>query len=82
MVKRKKGEKPEESKTVRQWALLGRTPVDGAVPSYIWDIQAGPHTIYFHEEDTREMTEAEISAFRSDMKGYSQKYIRMFSKKR
>ena len=80
MVKRKNGEKPAESKTVRQWALLGRTPVDGAVPSYIWDIQAGPHTIYFHKKDTREMTEDEISAFRSDMKGYSQKYIRMFSK--
>ena len=81
MMKRKKGEKPEESKTVRQWALLGRTPLDGAVPSYIWDVQAGPHTIYFREEDTREMTEDERSAFKADMKGYSQKYIRMFSEK-
>ena len=81
MIRRKKDDKPEESKTVRQWALLGRTPMDGAAPSYIWDTQAGPHTIYFHEKDTREMSAAEISAFRADMKGYSQKYIRMLSEK-
>ena len=33
-VERRKG-KPEESKTVRQWALLGRIPIDAMKPSYI-----------------------------------------------
>ena len=29
--------KPENSRTVRQWALQGRIPLEGAKPSYIWD---------------------------------------------
>ena len=56
--------KPENSKTVRQWGLLGRVPVDGAEPSYIWDdYYRKPIRYYYLEQDTREMTEAEKSAF-------------------
>lgn len=56
--------KPENSKTVRQWGLLGRIPVEGANPSYIWDDYYGrPCTYYYLEQDTREMTEAEKSVF-------------------
>ncbi len=79
MGKRIKGKKPDDSKTVRQWALLGRTPVDGAIPSYIWDVWEGPVTIYYLEGDTRDMTEEEHVSFLADMKGYSERYLKMFS---
>lgn len=75
----KKRKKPEESKTVHQWALLGRIPVEGAKPSYIWEVGDKPHTIYFHEKDTREMSEEEKKAFVEDKKEYSAKYVRMFT---
>ena len=66
---RRKG-KPEESKTVRQWGLLGRIPIDALKPSYIWETQTdGPVTVYYHEENTREMTESEEAAFLADIKG-------------
>jgi hypothetical protein len=81
VIKRKKGCKPDESKTVHQWGLLGRIPVEGALPSYIWDIRDGPQTIYFHEKDTRAMTEEEKEQFLEDTKGHSAKYVRMFSGK-
>lgn len=64
----KKG-KPEESKTVRQWALLGRIPIEGARPSYIWEAENRAQTIYFHLRDTREMTEEEEAVFLADTKG-------------
>ena len=79
MGKRKKGIKPVDSKTVRQWALLGRTPLDGAIPSYIWDTFEGPSSIYYLEKDTRDMTQEEYTAFVVDMKGYSERFLKMFS---
>ena len=79
MGKRKKGIKPVDSKTVRQWALLGRTPLDGASPSYIWDTFEGPSSIYYLEKDTRDMTQEEYTAFVVDMKGYSERFLKMFS---
>lgn len=74
----KKG-KPEDSKTVRQWALMGRIPIEGARPSYIWEAEDRAQTIYFHLRDTREMTEEEEAVFLADMKGYSERYVKMFS---
>lgn len=59
--------KPENSRTVRQWALRGRIPVEGAKPSYIWDNAMGePRSIYYLDVDTREMTKEEITAFQED----------------
>ncbi|WP_303042289.1 hypothetical protein [uncultured Bacteroides sp.] len=79
MGKRKKGIKPVDSKTVRQWALLGRIPLDGAIPSYIWDTFEGPSSIYYLEKDARAMTQEEYAAFLVDMKGYSGRFLKMFS---
>ena len=76
-IRRRKG-KPEESKTVRQWALLGRIPIDALRPSYIWETQTGgPVTVYYHEDNTREMTEEEKEDFLADRKGYGQRYLQM-----
>ena len=59
--------KPENSRTVRQWALRGRIPVEGAKPSYIWDNALGePRSIYYLDVDTREMTQEEAAAFQED----------------
>lgn len=59
--------KPENSRTVRQWALRGRIPVEGAKPSYIWDNALGePRSIYYLDVDTREMTQEEAEAFQED----------------
>lgn len=59
--------KPENSRTVRQWALRGRIPVEGAKPSYIWDNALGePRSIYYLDADTREMTQEEAAAFQED----------------
>ena len=79
MWPRPKRGKPEESKTVRQWALLGRIPIEGARPSYIWEAEDRAQTVYFHVRDTREMTKEEESNFLSDMKGYSERYVKLFS---
>ena len=59
--------KPENSRTVRQWALRGRIPVEGAKPSYIWDNALGePRSIYYLDVDTREMTKEEAAAFQEE----------------
>ncbi len=59
--------KPENSRTVRQWALRGRIPVEGAKPSYIWDNAMGePRSIYYLDVDTREMTQEEAAAFQEE----------------
>ena len=56
--------KPENSRTVRQWALRGRAPKEGAKPSYIWlDGNRNPRSIYYLDVDTREMTPEENAAF-------------------
>ena len=66
---RKRGIKPENSKTVNQWGLRGRIPVDPLKPQYIWDNYYDvPQTIYYLEENTREMTEEEKADFRADRK--------------
>lgn len=45
---RKRGIKPENSKTVNQWGLRGRIPVDPLKPQYIWDNYYDvPQTIYY-----------------------------------
>lgn len=80
---KRKSRKPEESKTVRQWGLLGRIPVDGALPSYLWTErnEAGERYIrrvYFHEDNTREMTEEEQKRFMADKKAFVQMYVDMF----
>lgn len=76
-IRRRKG-KPEESKTVRQWALLGRIPINALKPSYIWETQIdGPVTVYYHEDNTREMTEEEKVNFLADQKGYGQGYLQL-----
>ena len=81
-IRRRKG-KPEESKTVRQWALLGRIPIDELKPSYIWETQTdGPVTVYYHEENTREMTEDEKADFLKDKKGYGQRYLQIIIQER
>ncbi len=59
--------KPENSRTVRQWALRGRIPVEGAKPSYIWDNALGEaRSIYYLDVDTREMTKEEAAAFQEN----------------
>lgn len=80
MCKQRFAGKPDESKTVLQWGWLSRIPVDGAKPSYIWDAGGRPTTIYYHERDTRAMTEAERSSFAADMKGYAARYLQMFER--
>ena len=76
-IRRRKG-KPEESKTVRQWALLGRIPIDPLQPCYIWETQTdGPVTVYYHENNIREMTEEEKADFLADQKGYGQRYLQL-----
>ena len=81
-VRKQKG-KPEESKTVRQWALLGRIPIDALKPNYIWETQTdGPVTVYYHEKNTREMTEEEKADFLADQKGYGQRYLQMIIQER
>ncbi len=70
--------KTRRSKTVRQWALLGRIPIDALKPNYIWETQTdGPVTVYYHEKNTREMTEEEKADFLADQKGYGQRYLQM-----
>ena len=76
-IRKRKG-KPEESKTVRQWALLGRIPINALKPSYIWETQTdGPVTVYYHEDNTREMTKEEKADFLADQKGYGQRYLQL-----
>lgn len=77
---RRKNGKPEESKTVRQWALLGRIPIEGTPPSYLWtdydkNGQRYIRVVYYHLDNTREMTEEEQQEFlAADKKAYSQRY--------
>ena len=77
------GIKPENSKTVNQWGLRGRIPVDPLKPQYIWDNYYDvPQTIYYLEENTREMTEEEKADFRADRKVFSQRYVKLIADER
>ena len=74
----KKGPKPENSRTVNQWGLRGRIPVNPLRPSYIWDDYYGvPQSIYYLEDNTREMTEEEKAEFLADRKAFSQRYVKL-----
>ena len=68
--------KPDNSKTERQWGLLGRIPVADAEPDYVWTDDSGnPCTFYYLEQDTREMTETEKIAFEeADRKKHPSQY--------
>ena len=80
---RKRGIKPENSKTVNQWGLRGRIPVDPLKPQYIWDNYYDvPQTIYYLEENTREMTEEEKADFRADRKVFSQRDVKLIADER
>ncbi len=77
---RKRGIKPENSRTVNQWGLRGRIPVDPLRPQYIWDDFYGvPKTIYYIEDNTREMTEEEKAEFEADRKAFSQRYVKLIA---
>ena len=41
-----------------------------------------PQTIYYLEENTREMTEEEKSDFLADRKAFSQRYVRLIADER
>ena len=80
---RKKEPKPENSKTVSQWGRLGRIPIDPLKTRYIWDNYYDvPQTIYYLEENTREMTEEEKADFRADRKVFSQRYVKLIADER
>lgn len=75
---RRHGIKPDDSKTVNQWGLRGRIPVDPLRPQYIWDDYYDvPQTIYYLEENTREMTEEEKADFEADRKAFRQRYLNL-----
>lgn len=75
---RRYGIKPDDSKTVNQWGLRGRIPVDPLRPQYIWDDYYDvPQTIYYLEENTREMTEEEKADFEADRKAFRQRYLNL-----
>ena len=75
---RKRGVKPENSRTVSQWGMRGRIPVDPLKPQYIWDNYCGvPQTVYYHENNTREMTEEEKAEFNVDRKAFRQRYVKL-----
>ena len=63
--------------------LRGRIPVDPLKPQYIWDNYYDvPQTIYYLEENTREMTEEEKADFRADRKVFSQRYVKLIADER
>ena len=73
---RRQGIKPDDSKTVIQWGLRGRIPVDPLKPQYVWDNYYDvPQTIYYLKENTREMTEEEKADFEADRKAFRQRYL-------
>ena len=56
----------------------GGYPIDAMKPSYIWETQTdGPVTVYYHEDNTREMTREERADFLADQKGYGQRYLQL-----
>ena len=66
-------------------ALFGSPfpPVRPLKPQYIWDNYYDvPQTIYYLEENTREMTEEEKADFRADRKVFSQRYVKLIADER
>ena len=80
MRRPRKGPKPENSRTVNQWGLRGRIPIDPLKPQYIWDNYYGvPQSVYYLEDNTREMTEMEKADFLADRKTFCQRYLMIIS---
>ena len=80
MRQRKKGSKPESSKTVSEWARLGRIPVEPLKTQYIWDNYYGvPQSIYYLYGNTREMTDAERVDFQADRKAFRLRYVKFIT---
>ena len=78
MRRPKKGPKPENSRTVNQWGLRGRIPIDPLKPQYVWDNYYGvPLSIYYLEDNTREMSENERLDFQADRKAFCQRYVQL-----
>lgn len=78
MRRSKRGPKPENCRTVNQWGLRGRIPIEPLKPQYVWDNYYGvPQSIYYLEENTREMTEDEKVDFLVDRKAFCQRYVKL-----
>ena len=80
MGRQKKEPKPENSKTVSQWGRLGRIPIDPLKTRYIWDNYYGvPQSVYYLEDNTREMTDDERADFQADRKAYRLRYMKFIT---
>ena len=80
MRRPKRGPKPENSRTVNQWGMRGRVPIDPLKPEYVWDNYYGvPQSIYYLEDNTREMTEEERADFLADRKAFCQRYVKLIA---
>ena len=80
MRRPKRGPKPENSRTVNQWGMRGRVPIDPLKPEYVWDNYYGvPQSIYYLEDNTREMTEEERADFFADRKAFCQRYVKLIA---
>lgn len=78
MRRPKRGPKPENSRTVNQWGMRGRVPIDPLKTQYVWDNYYGvPQSVYYLEDNTREMTEEERAAFLADRKDFCQQYVKL-----
>ena len=78
MRRPKRGPKPENSRTVNQWGMRGRVPIDPLKTQYVWDNYYGvPQSIYYLEDNTREMTEEEKADFLADRKAFCQQYMKL-----
>ena len=53
--------------------------IKGERPRYNRESENSDKTIYYNLRDTREMTKEEEAGFLADTKGYSERYVRMFS---
>lgn len=75
--------KPENSRTVNQWGLRGRIPVDPLRTQYVWEDWNGePTSVYYLEDNTREMTEEEKADFEADRKAFRERYVQMIRAER
>ncbi len=80
MSRQKKEPKSENSKTVSQWGRLGRIPIDPLKTQYIWDNYYGvPQSVYYIEDNTREMTDDERADFQADRKAYRLRYVKLIA---
>lgn len=53
-------------------------PIDPLKTQYVWDNYYGvPQSIYYLEDNTREMTEEERADFLADRKAFCQQYMKL-----